>query len=627
MSVISAHSLTMEFLDNVLFDRASFDVEEHDKVGLIGANGVGKTTLFKLIAGIYEPSEGSIFVSSKVKTGIVEQHACSDFTRTAKQEMLSVFENLIIIEKELEALNREIDLHPENADELIEKQSSLTEKFQSEGGLTYRSRAASMLAGLGFSESETNLSVGSLSGGQRTKISLGKLLLSNSDLILLDEPTNHLDIKSVEWLEDFLSKYNGTALIISHDRYFLDKITNKTMEIEHRKISIRKGNYSVYAALKAEQEEADRRKYNQQTKEIERIEGIIKQQRQFNRERNYITIADKQKQIDRIKAELVEINKDEKPLKLSFKAQSNSGNDVIAAQDISKSYSGKYLFKDVSLNVYRGERIFLLGANGCGKSTLLKTIIGKITPDTGLCRFGANVHLGYFDQIQSGLSSSKTVLEELYDTFPAYTISELRGFLGAFKFGGEDINKVMCDLSGGERARIALLELMLKKPNLLILDEPTNHLDIASREVLEDALLDYDGTILCVSHDRFLVNKLATRILILKDGSLTSFDGTYEDYAAAAAMPVKTAQKQEKKPNEYLLRKERESEERKRKTRIKRLEAEIEETELLKTETENELQKSDVISDYKKLSELTEKLNKLAEKQDRLYEEWMQING
>ncbi|MCD7775178.1 MAG: ATP-binding cassette domain-containing protein, partial [Clostridiales bacterium] len=378
MSVISAHSLTMEFLDNVLFDRASFDVEEHDKVGLIGANGVGKTTLFKLIAGIYEPSEGSIFVSSKVKTGIVEQHACSDFTRTAKQEMLSVFENLIIIEKELEALNREIDLHPENADELIEKQSSLTEKFQSEGGLTYRSRAASMLAGLGFSESETNLSVGSLSGGQRTKISLGKLLLSNSDLILLDEPTNHLDIKSVEWLEDFLSKYNGTALIISHDRYFLDKITNKTMEIEHRKISIRKGNYSVYTALKAEQEEADRRKYNQQTKEIERIEGIIKQQRQFNRERNYITIADKQKQIDRIKAELVEINKDEKPLKLSFKAQSNSGNDVIAAQDISKSYSGKYLFKDVSLNVYRGERIFLLGANGCGKSTLLKTIIGKI---------------------------------------------------------------------------------------------------------------------------------------------------------------------------------------------------------------------------------------------------------
>ncbi|MCD7774894.1 MAG: ATP-binding cassette domain-containing protein, partial [Clostridiales bacterium] len=251
----------------------------------------------------------------------------------------------------------------------------------------------------------------------------------------------------------------------------------------------------------------------------------------------------------------------------------------------------------------------------------------KITPDTGLCRFGANVHLGYFDQIQSGLSSSKTVLEELYDTFPAYTISELRGLLGAFKFGGEDINKVMCDLSGGERARIALLELMLKKPNLLILDEPTNHLDIASREVLEDALLDYDGTILCVSHDRFLVNKLATRILILKDGSLTSFDGTYEDYAAAAAMPVKTAQKQEKKPNEYLLRKERESEERKRKTRIKRLEAEIEETELLKTETENELQKSDVISDYKKLSELTEKLNKLAEKQDRLYEEWMQING
>ncbi len=627
MSVINAHDLTMEFLDKVLFNKASFDIEEHDKVGLIGNNGTGKTTLFKLIAGVYEPSDGNIFVSSTAEIGFVEQHACSDFSKTAKEEMLSVFNHLTETEKELNEIHRLIDTNPDNLDKLIEKQLFLTEKFQNEGGLTFRSRVDSMLSGLGFTENEINLSVGALSGGQRTKISLGKLLLSDADLILLDEPTNHLDIKSVEWLEDFIQKYNGTALIVSHDRYFLDKVTNKTMEIEHKKITVRKGNYSVYARLKAEQKEAEKKKYELQTKEIQRIEGIIKQQKQFNRERNYITIASKQKQIDRIKEELAAPDPEAKSIKLKFEAGSQSGNDVLTAENLSKAYSGKHLFKNASFNIYKGERVFILGVNGCGKSTLLKTLLGKIMPDSGYCRFGANVQIGYFDQIQSGLSSEKTVIEEVYDKFPSHTVSELRGFLGAFNFKGDDIYKVMSELSGGERARTALLELMLKKPNVLILDEPTNHLDIMSREVLEDALFQYDGTIICVSHDRFLVNKLATRILILENGNLSSFEGSYDEYVQSISVPDKKPEKTEKKPNEYQLRKQQESEQRKLKTRISRLEKEIEDTEEEKSKIQSLLQAPETAADYEKLVELTEKLDEINRKQDLLYEEWESLSS
>ncbi len=627
MSVISAHELTMEFLDNVLFDKASFDIEEHDKVGLIGSNGSGKTTLFKLIAGIYEPADGGLFISSTARTGYVEQHACSDFSKTAKEEMMTVFAHLEKMEKELEQIHDIIDTQPDNISELIEKQSLLTEKFQSMGGLTFRSRANAMISGLGFTPEEQNLPVGDLSGGQRTKISLGKLLLSDADLILLDEPTNHLDIKSVEWLEDFLTKYNGTALIVSHDRYFLDKVTNKTMEIEHKKISVRKGNYSVYAKLKEEQKEADRRKFEQQSKEVERIEGIIKQQKQFNRERNYITIASKQKQIDRIKEDMVAPESDEKAMKLNFESASVSGNEVIIVTELSKSYGSKVLFKDVDLKVMKGERVFILGSNGCGKSTFLKSVLGKLLPDSGYSRFGANVQPGYFDQIQAGLDSDKTVLEEVYDKFPAFTISQLRGFLGAFRFRGDAIEKRMCELSGGERARTALLELMLRKPNLLILDEPTNHLDIASREVLEDALSGYDGTLFCVSHDRFLVNKLATRILILENGILKSFDGNYDDYMNSLNNVEIKTEKKEKKPNEYQLRKERESLERKKKTRIKRLEEEIEAAESEKDQIQAQLEAPETAADYELLMELTNKLDELTKTQENLYDEWLELNS
>ena len=399
------------------------------------------------------------------------------------------------------------------------------------------------------------------------------------------------------------------------------------MEIVHKKITVRKGNYSVYAKLKEEQRESDRRKYEQQAKEVDRIEGIIKQQKQFNRERNYITIASKQKQIDRIKEDMVAPESDEKAMKLKFEAGAVSGNEVINITDLSKSYGEKTLFRNINLRVMKGEKVFILGSNGCGKSTFLKAVLGKLQADTGYARFGANVQPGYFDQIQAGLDSDKSVLQEVYDKFPAFTISQLRGFLGAFRFRGDAIEKKMCELSGGERARTALLELMLRKPNLLILDEPTNHLDIASREVLEEALTDYDGTLFCVSHDRFLVNKLATKILVLDKGNLTVCNGNYDDYINTLNTAEIKTEKKEKKPNEYQLRKERESLERKKNTRIKRLEEEINNTENEKNEVQALLETPEITADYEKLIELTNKLDELTKKQEELYDEWLELNS
>ena len=434
MSVINAYDLTFGFLDSTLFSSATFDVEENDRVGLIGANGTGKTTLFKLICGEYEPNSGSLFLSKNTKTGFAEQFACADSNKTVYDELMTVYAPLFRIESELEALHSEIERDP--SPELIEKQSTLTEKFQSDGGLTFRSMGRSTLIGLGFGESDFNKSVRDLSGGQRTKLSLGKLLLSDANLILLDEPTNHLDIKSVEWLEDFLKKYNGTAVIISHDRYFLDKVTNKTMEIRHKKISIRKGNYSQYIKMRDEQILSDKRRFDNQMKEIKRIEGIIEQQKRFNQERNYITIASKEKQIERLKDDLPETDANIPVMKLDFSVNSESGNEVIIADSLEKSYDGKMLFKNVTLDIRKGERVFLIGPNGCGKSTLLKSLIGRVYPDKGYSKFGANVKPGYYDQEQRGLNLPKSVLQEVYDRFPNFTITQLRGYLAGFLFRG-----------------------------------------------------------------------------------------------------------------------------------------------------------------------------------------------
>ncbi len=623
MSVLNVNALKMSFIEHLLFSDASFEIQNTDKVGLIGANGSGKTTLFKLICSQLQPTEGGLFLSRSAKIGFVEQHTCTDMSVNAYEETLKIFAPLIEAENELEALPAMIEkAGAAEREGLIHRHSQLLEAFHNEGGLTYKSRARSMLLGLGFSENEINLNISALSGGQKTKLALGKLLLSDANFILLDEPTNHLDIKSVEWLEDFLSKYSGAAIIISHDRYFLDKVTNKTMQITNKKIYVTKGNYSTFMKIRAEQRLSEQRKYENDRKEIERIEGIIEQQKRFNRERNYITIASKEKQIERIKADMVIPDTDEKQIRIRFNIRNESGNEVIIAENLTKSFEGKPLFKNVTFTLRKGEKAFLIGPNGCGKTTLLKIIMRKILQDGGLCRFGASVRPSYFEQSQQSIVSDKTVIDECLERCVSYTVAELRNYLAAFLFRGEEIYKKMDKLSGGERSRVALLEIALTGSNLLILDEPSNHLDIASREVLEEALAAYEGTILCVSHDRYLINRLATKIYAFSGGGIEPFEGNYDEYISALSIPEAARDKKEKAPNDYQRRKEQESLERKRLSRIARIEEEIAQLDAKKEEINLELQKEETLCDHEKLLLLTEELEQLTVKEDLLYKEW-----
>lgn len=627
MSLLSCQNLCISFAQRDILINATFDIAKGDKIGLIGSNGCGKTTLLKAISGVLEPSDGKVIKASATSIGFVEQHACQGSELSVYDELLTVFSRLSEIEKELEEVNRKIDMTDGKVSQYIELQAALTEEYQNKGGLTYKNRAHSCLMGLGFTAEEEKLPVASLSGGQRTKLSLGKLLLSEPDLMLLDEPTNHLDIKSVEWLEDFIGKFTGTLIIVSHDRYFLDKTTSRTLEITGRKLFQGKGGYSVYMKAKELRLETEKREYEKAQIEIKRIEKMIEQQKQFNQERNYITIASKEKQIERIKASLPELPPGEKTVKLRFSECVRAGDEVLIADKLTKSYDGKTLFSGVGMKIFRGEKVFILGPNGCGKTTLLGLIMNKIPKDDGLARFGHNVNVGYFEQTQKALMSEKTVLQELYDRFPTKTVPELRGYLGAFNFRNDDIEKLMKDLSGGERARVALLILILKKPNFLILDEPTNHLDFASREVLEEALSEYDGTILCVSHDRYFVNRIATKIMYFDGEKVTAYEGNYDDYINFISQKTETeCEKAPKKINDYKLRKELESQERKRKTRLSKLETAIEEMQSEIDMINEQLSLPENAGDFEMVMELTAKLNELNASMEEMENEWLGLS-
>ncbi len=629
MAVLSASNLNMSFGESLLFSGGNFEIGENEAVGLIGANGVGKTTLFRIITGEEDGFEGDIITGKNTVIGYMQQHACRGSQLSLYGEMMTVFNHLIEMENEIENLSKKIDEGSDSLDELIARQGFLTEKFQSQGGLTYKSRARATLIGLGFSEDDFYIPVANLSGGQKSKLSLAKLLLSGANLLLLDEPTNHLDIESVEWLEEFLRDFKGASIIISHDRYFLDKVTSKTLEIENKKVVLRKGNYTVSRKQKEIDSLTVQRNYDNTMAEVHRIEGIIAQQKQFNREKNIRTAESKQKMIDRMLENLETPDEKQEEFHFKFTAEEKSGNDVLFIKDLQKSFDSKRLFRNVNFNLYKGDRTFLLGPNGCGKTTLLKILTGKEFSDFGTYTFGANVKIGYFDQSLAGLDDKKTALDEIWDEHKDYNETMVRSALAMFLFKGEDVFKKVGELSGGEKARIALLKLMLTGANLLLLDEPTNHLDIRSREALENALLSYGGTVLTVSHDRYFINKLSTKIVRFYDDGIKSFDGNYDDYCQALESEkaeVQITKKEKPQQNDYKLRKELKSEYRKLQTAIKKCEEEIELSEEKSAALEEELSQPENASDYEKISALTTALNNVKEKLDFLLEEWEKLS-
>ena len=620
MSLLSASNLSMSFGERTLFSGADFLIETGDRIGLVGPNGCGKTTILKLITGELSPTSGGFAKQSGISIGYLEQHTCRDSNRTAYDEALTVFEKLRELEETLKKIN--ISLTANQSDELIEKQAVYNERYVALGGLTYKSRTRSALLGLGLTEEELELPTRALSGGQKSKIGLAKLLLCEPQLILLDEPTNHLDLQAVEWLEEFLQSFSGAALIISHDRYFLDKVTNKTLEISHGALLYSKGNYSRHLELTAERKKTIEREYENKMREIKRIEGIIAQQRTFSMERNYRTIDHKQKSIDRLKADLVVPESEEKTVDFDFHPISDTGNDVLKCEGLTRIYDNKTLYRDISLDIKRKEQVFLLGANGSGKTTLLKELLSS--PKV---KFGARVTVGYFDQLQADLNPDNTVLDEVHNAYTHLGETSVRSALAAFLFSGDEVFKKIEDLSGGERARVSLVKLMLSGSNLLFLDEPTNHLDLPSREALEKALMNYGGTIIAVSHDRYFINRLANKILWLQDGNITTFAGNYDEFVEGGKKPQTEVVEKKKKQMgsggaEYHERKQRQSEIRRLKGLISRLEKEIEETEG-KIETINEsLSNPEVSADYEKTLELTEQLNGLNESLESLFEEW-----
>lgn len=628
MVVISAQNLSLSFGEEIIFSSLSFDVKNDEKVGLVGVNGAGKTSLFKILTGEYTPDSGAVYISKDIKVGYMEQHTCSVQGRSVYDELISVFDNLKQIEEQLEKTNTLLELGID-VDENIILQSRLQDDFEQGGGLTYKSRTRSTLLGLGFNEEDFNISTQKLSGGQRSKLTLAKLLLSDSDILLLDEPTNHLDITSVEWLEDFILNFRGNVIIVSHDRYFLDKVTNKTIQIENKKGYSFNGNYSVFLEKKEAMQKAIEDKYRSDMQEIHRIEGIVAQQRQWNRERNIKTAESKLKQIERIKEQLVVPDSAVERIRFDFKIKSDSGNDIVNCKCVSKSFGNNKLFDNVSFEIKKGERVFLLGDNGCGKTTLFKILMSEYSSDSGQIIWGENIYKGYYEQIKKIPDDNRTVIDDVWNKYPGRGQTDIRNALAAFLFKGDDVFKLLRDCSGGEIARVEMLKLMLGGDNFLLLDEPTNHLDSFSREALEKTLSEFEGTLFIVSHDRYFINKIATRILVLGTDGITEYLGNYDYYTSHKRTNRSETQANNtlkpKKVNDYKLKKELASNLRKSKTKLSNTEADIETTENEIIEVEDKLNNPDIQSDYEKIVEATEKLEALTMKRDSLYKLWEQL--
>lgn len=630
MIVLSGNDISVSFGGETLFHDVNFRLEENGRAGLVGVNGCGKTTLMHVINGRQEAETGGISKAAGIKLGCMEQYVIRDDNITLYDEVLEIFRPLIDAENELADIAVAIDTG-DHSEQTLSRQMQLQERFEREGGLTYKSMTCSALVGLGFSEDDFNKPISVMSGGQKSKAQLAKLLLSGSNILLLDEPTNHLDITACEWLEKFLTEYKGAYIVISHDRYFLDKVTDTTFEMENRTLREYKGNYTRYLELKAEAREAQQRVYDRTVKEINRIEGIVEQQKRWGQEHNFITAASKQKQADRLKETLEKPEDLPEAIKFTFRAKEGGANDVLIAKGLSKSFDGTAVFTNAELDIKKNTTTFILGENGCGKTTLLKILTGEYQADSGEYIFGNNIQFGYYDQAQTDLDPSKTVIDEVWDRYPGMTQTQVRSALAQFLFKGDDVFKNVGKLSGGEKARVSLLKLMLSKANMLLLDEPTNHLDIHSREALENALASYGGTLLIVSHDRYLINKLADRIVWLGKTGTVNIDGNYDRYIelkeakaqSEQAVQVKAA---EGKKNDYKERKERESTLRKLSGALKRCEQAIDEIGLKTAELAQQMSQPEIATDYEKTSALAQEIEALKEKEEALTAEWMELS-
>ena len=528
--ILSCQNISKAFVENQVLKNVSFHIEDHEKAAIVGINGAGKTTLLRIIVGEMTPDDGQVVLAKDKTLGYLAQNSTVDTSHTIYEELLSVKADLLRLEEKI----RECENNMKHADgdaleDLMKQYTSLTHAFETGGGYLYRSELVGVLKGLGFTEDEFSKPVATLSGGQKTRVALGRLLLQNPDLIILDEPTNHLDMNSIAWLETYLLNYKGAVLIVSHDRYFLDRIAGKVIEIDQSKATTFMGNYSDYAVKKEQLRVAAWNAYMNQQREIKHQEEVIEKLKSFNREKSIKRAESREKMLDKI--EVIEKPSEVRTdMKLTLTPRILSGNDVLTVEHLSKSFDSHKLFTDVNFEIKRGEHVAIIGDNGSGKTTLLKILNGLVPADQGTFRLGSNVEIGYYDQEHHVLHSEKTLFEEISDDYPYLNNTQIRNVLAAFLFTGEDVFKRISDLSGGERGRVSLAKLVLSNANFLILDEPTNHLDIMSKEILEDALNGYEGTILYVSHDRYFINRTAHRILDLTEGQFVSYVGNYDYY-------------------------------------------------------------------------------------------------
>lgn len=640
--ILSCQNISKAFVENQVLKNVSFHIEDHEKAAIVGINGAGKTTLLRIIVGEMTPDDGQVVLAKDKTLGYLAQNSTVDTSHTIYEELLSVKADLLRLEEKI----RECENNMKHADgdaleDLMKQYTSLTHAFETGGGYLYRSELVGVLKGLGFTEDEFSKPVATLSGGQKTRVALGRLLLQNPDLIILDEPTNHLDMNSIAWLETYLLNYKGAVLIVSHDRYFLDRIAGKVIEIDQSKATTFMGNYSDYAVKKEQLRVAAWNAYMNQQREIKHQEEVIEKLKSFNREKSIKRAESREKMLDKI--EVIEKPSEVRTdMKLTLTPRILSGNDVLTVEHLSKSFDAHKLFTDVNFEIKRGEHVAIIGDNGSGKTTLLKILNGLVPADQGTFRLGSNVEIGYYDQEHHVLHSEKTLFEEISDDYPYLNNTQIRNVLAAFLFTGEDVFKRISDLSGGERGRVSLAKLVLSNANFLILDEPTNHLDIMSKEILEDALNGYEGTILYVSHDRYFINRTAHRILDLTEGQFVSYVGNYDYYlekhdTVMAAIEASTPQSADADNTaatkaaesevklDWKAQKEEQARLRKKENDLKKCEEKIAELETRISEIDTEMSDPAIGTQVAKLQELTKEQAACQEQLEKLYEQWEEL--